>query len=264
MASISTERYVAVMDDVPSGMVARAFRLLAAFDDRHVALRLSQLATRSGLPVNTALRIARSLVAEGALERRGDGRFTIGLRMYELSALAPRGVGLRQAALPYLHDLHEMTGHHAMLSVREDDEAVLVERVSPRRRAGTVDYRVGGRMPLTATGGGLVLLAAAPPDVQEAAAASLDPRIAVDEVPDGSSLRRYLSLVRRTGAAVASQSAPRRLDAVGVPITDQRGEVAAALSVVMPAGEVDPRTLVPALRACARAVSRDADANPRR
>lgn len=264
MAAYSAERYVPLMDDVPSGMVGRAFRLLAAFDERHVALRLSELAHRSELPVNTVLRIARSLVAEGALERRSDGRFTIGLRMYELSALAPRGVGLRQAALPYLQDLHELTGHHAMLSVREDDEAVLVERVSPRRRARSVDYRVGGRMPLTATGGGLVLLAAAPPDVQEAAVAAIDPRITVEEVPDGRSLRRYLSAVRRTGAAVASQSRPRSLDAVGVPIVDARGVVVAALSVVMPAGRSDPRTLVPVLRTCARAISGDADAGPRR
>lgn len=243
---------------MPVGMVGRAFAILGCFDDRHVVLTLSELARRAGLPVNSTLRIARSLADEGALERREDGRFAIGLRLYELAALAPRGVGLRQASLPYLHDLHDLTGQHAMLSVREGDEAVLVERVSPKRATRSVGYRVGGRMPLTATGGGLALLAFAPDDVQETAIATFGARDAIDEVTTSAELRRYLSAVRRTGAAVGSQRSPRALVAAGVPIWDTGATVVAALSVVMPLGGADPRVIVPALQACARAITRDA------
>ncbi|MCC8908926.1 MULTISPECIES: IclR family transcriptional regulator [unclassified Curtobacterium] len=245
------------MGDTRTGTVGRAFAILGCFDDRHPTLTLSELARRCGLPVNSTLRIARSLVAEGALERRADGRFTIGLRLYELSSLAPRGVGLRQASLPYLQDLHDLTGQHAMLSVREGDEAVLVERVSPKRGTRSVDYRVGGRMPLAATGGGLVLLAFAPDEVQERAITTFDVRTSVDEVTSAVELRRYLSAVRRTGAAVGSQRSPRALVAAGAPIRDASG-VVAALSIVMPAGHAEPSTVVPALHACARAITRDA------
>src|SRR5690349_8310663 len=93
-----------------SGVVERAFSVLAAFDDRHRALRLTDLAQRAGLPANTTLRIARELVAAGALERDGSGRYVVGLGLFEIAALAPRAHGLRRIAMPYLGDLSAAVG----------------------------------------------------------------------------------------------------------------------------------------------------------
>ncbi|MFI5663817.1 helix-turn-helix domain-containing protein [Streptomyces sp. NPDC051684] len=62
-------------------MIDRAFALLGAFDSDHRALTPADLARRSGTPRSTALRLARSLVQVGALERRDDGRFVVGLRL---------------------------------------------------------------------------------------------------------------------------------------------------------------------------------------
>ena len=100
----------------------------------------------------------------------GDADFVIGLRLLEIASLAPRGHGLRQMALPYMEDLHVATRQHVLLAVRDGREAVLVERLSARG-AGQVLYRVGGRMPLHATGVGLCLLANASTDVQDQALA---------------------------------------------------------------------------------------------
>jgi DNA-binding IclR family transcriptional regulator len=251
------------MDDVPPGVVARGFRLLGCFDEEHATLTLSELSRRSSIPVNTTLRIARSLLEVGALERGPDGRFSIGLRMYELAALAPRGVGLREAALPYLHDLHALTGHHALLSVREHDEAVLIERVSPRGRSRDIEYRVGGRMPLTSTGAGLVLLAFAPRELQEAACGSFNEAAAIDEISTGRDLRIFLSAVRRSGAAVGRRDRPRPLVTAAVPVRDARAVVVAALSVVLPADGLNPQLVIPALTACARAVGQSASSAAR-
>ncbi|WP_437083456.1 IclR family transcriptional regulator domain-containing protein [Streptomyces sp. enrichment culture] len=68
--------------------------------------------------------------------------------------MAPRGHGLRAAALPCMEELHRVTGQHILLAVRDGDEAVLVERLSARDSA-EVKYRVGGRLPLTGTGIGI-------------------------------------------------------------------------------------------------------------
>ena len=105
-------------------------------------------------------------MAWGALERGADGRFTVGLRLWEVASLAPRGQGLKQVALPFMGDLEEVTRQHVLLAVREGSEALLVERLSAHQ-AMNVLYRVGGRLPLHSTGVGLVLLAFADPDFQE-------------------------------------------------------------------------------------------------
>jgi DNA-binding IclR family transcriptional regulator len=57
------------------------------------------------LTLPTAHRLAGLLTAWGALERDASGTYHIGLRLWELGALAPRGLALREAAMPFLEDL---------------------------------------------------------------------------------------------------------------------------------------------------------------
>jgi DNA-binding IclR family transcriptional regulator len=137
-------------------VVDRAFSLLAAFDAGHRSLTLGELSRRSGIPTSSTLRLATRLMAWGALERAADGRFSIGLRLWEVASLAPRGQGPKQVALPFMGDLEEVTRQHVLLAVRQGTEALLVERLSAHQ-AMDVLYRVGGRMPLHSTGVGLVV-----------------------------------------------------------------------------------------------------------
>lgn len=236
-------------------VVDRALRLLSAFEEHGGPLSLAQLSVRAGLPKATTLRLARRLTEWGALERTGDGEYVIGLRLLEIAALSPRGHGLRAAALPFMEDLHHATGQHVLLAVQDGREAVLVERLSAHQ-AGHVLFRVGGRVPLHATGVGRVLLAHAPRDLQEQVLAG---DLALPEegrslAPD--ELRRILARVRGEGVAVASLRRPEPMSSVAAPVHDARRVVIAALSVVAPSARLQPATLTPAVVAVARAVSR--------
>lgn len=235
-------------------VVDRAFNLLAGFDPGHRALTLTDLARRSGIPLSTALRLARRLVAWGALERRG-AEYVVGLRLWEIASLAPRSQGLREIAMPVMGDLAEATRQHVLLAVLEGMEAVLVERLSGRA-AMPVLYRVGGRLPLHSTGVGLILLANADPEFQEQVLGM--PLIHQPEgVPvERAALRRTLADVRRDGMASVRRGEPEPLVAVAAPIRDNRDVVIAALSVVVPLGGIDPKRVGPAVRAAARAISR--------
>ncbi|MFJ4872980.1 IclR family transcriptional regulator [Streptomyces sp. NPDC088757] len=235
-------------------VVDRAFALLGAFDSDHRALSLADLARRGGVPRSSALRLARSLVHVGALERLDDGRFVVGLRLLETASLAPRGHGLRAVAMPYMEDLFHVTRQHVLLAVRDRGEALLVERLSALD-AGPVRYRVGGRLPLASTGVGLVLLAFAPATVQDHAITTYVPEHGDDDIRTPADLRRALAEVRRGDHAVGRQSRPWRLSTVAAPVRDG-GEVVAALSVVAPSSGFPDAGYGPAVRATARAVSR--------
>jgi DNA-binding IclR family transcriptional regulator len=76
---------------------------------------------------------AFALLAWGALERGADGRFSIGVRLWEVASLAPRGQGLKQVALPFMGDLEQVTREHVLLAVSDGDDALLVERLSGHR-----------------------------------------------------------------------------------------------------------------------------------
>lgn len=244
----------------PSGdpVIDRALGLLGAFDPAHRRLTLSELSRRAGLPLSTARRQAERLVAWGALERSADGGFVVGLRLWEIASLAPRSVGLREAAMPYMEDLYEATRHrrhHVLLAVLDGHEALLVERRSARG-AVAVEYRVGGRLPLHWTGVGLVLLAFAPPELQERVLAGEVGRPSADAPLSPTGLRRTLADVRRSGVAVINRRLPAPVVSVAAPVRGETDEVLASLSIVVPAGSANPKALEPAVRAAARAVSR--------
>ncbi|MER6267106.1 IclR family transcriptional regulator [Streptomyces sp900105755] len=233
----------------------RLLAVLAAFDHGHPALSLTDISRRAGLTLTTAHRLVGALTAWGALERDTDGFYHVGLRLWELAALAPRGLALRQVALPYLEDLYEATHENVQLAVRDGSDVVYIEWLSGRSAVG-VQIRVGARWPLHATGVGLALLAHETPGFQRDYCAGPLTSFTPYTVTDPDRLRRSLAEVRRTGAAVSSRQVTDDALSVAAPVRGATGQVAAAVSVVVPEADAQVPVLVPAVRLAARGISR--------
>ncbi|HTP21403.1 MAG TPA: IclR family transcriptional regulator [Solirubrobacteraceae bacterium] len=234
---------------------ARGFAVLDAFTPASPALTLSEIARRAALPLTTVHRLVGELCAAGALERDRDGSYRIGLRLWEIASLAPRGVPLREAALPFLEDLYEVTHENVQLGVREGHEVLYIERIAGRQAVGVLT-RVGGRFPIHASGIGLVLLAHAPQHVQIEVLAGPLQRFTDYTVTDPDRLRRMLSRIRRDGVAVSDRQVTDDAVSVAAPIFDAAGAVLAGVSIVSKADGTDPARLVPAVRAAALGTSR--------
>jgi DNA-binding IclR family transcriptional regulator len=243
-------------------VTARAFAVLEAFTPESPALTLSNIARRAGLPLTTTHRLLAELCASRALERDGSGTYRIGLRLWEIASLAPRGVPLREAALPFLEDLYEVTHENAQLGVREGHDVVYIERIAGRRAVGVLT-RVGGRFPLHASGIGLVLLAHAPESVQRSVLEGPLRRFTDYTITDPGRLKRVLAQVRRDGVAISDRQVTDDAMSVAAPISDAGGEVIAALSVVAAASGAVAERLAPAVRAAALGTSRALSARQR-
>ncbi|MEU0785652.1 IclR family transcriptional regulator [Streptomyces sp. NPDC006173] len=233
----------------------RLLAVLAAFDHAHPALSLTAISRRAGLSLTTAHRLAAALTAWGALERDADGIYHVGLRLWETAALAPRGLALRQVALPYLEDLYEATHENVQLAVRDGDEVVYIEWISGRSAVG-VRIQVGARWPLHATGVGLALLAHEAPALQDTYCAGPLAAFTPHTITDPSLLRRTLAEVRRTGVAVSSRQVTDDALSVAAPVHGPTGTVTAAVSVVVPYSDARTPALIPAVRLAARGISR--------
>jgi DNA-binding IclR family transcriptional regulator len=236
-------------------VTSKVLGLLEAFTPATPALTLSELARRSGVSLPTAHRRVAELLEWGALERGADGRYRIGLRLWEVASLAPRGLGLREHAMPFLEDLYEVTHENVQLAVREDLEVVFVERIAGRD-AVRVLTRVGGRFAMHATGVGLVLLAHAPAEVQEEVLAGPLRSYTEETITDPRRLRRLLAEVRRRGYAVSSRQVTMDAVSIAAPIFGPQRTVVASVSLVVQADTARPRTLAPVVQAAARGISR--------
>lgn len=235
-------------------MTGRAFAILEAFSAEHPRLRLTQLSRRAGLPLTTTHRLVGELARWGALERDEAGAYRIGLRLWEVASLAPRSVGLREAALPILGDLYEATHQNVQLAVLDGTDAVYIERISGRDAVHVVT-RIGGRLPLHATGVGRVLLAHASDELRERVLAGPLSVYTERTLTDPRRLRRELAEVRRTGVAITRGQIELISTSVAAPVWDDGGRVVAAVSVVVPESH-DPRRYVPAVVTAARGISR--------
>jgi DNA-binding IclR family transcriptional regulator len=234
---------------------AKLLSLLDAFTLGRSAFTLSELSRRTGLPLTTTHRLVGELEQWGGLERGGDGQYRIGLRMVELAALCPRGVGLRDIALPYMQDLYEATHQNVQLAVRAGTDGVYIERIAGRE-AVAVRTRIGAHWPLHATGVGLVLLAFAPPAVQETVLAGRLRRFTPYTITDPAALRRVLAEVRRTGVSFSDRQIDDDAYSVGAPVYGPDGACAAALSVVVGYDDPGRASWGPAVRAAALGISR--------
>jgi len=230
-------------------------RVLDAFTAERPDLSLSEISRRTGLPLSTAHRLVAELTDWGALERDDRGRYRIGLRLWEVAALAPRGLGLREIAMPFLEDLYEATHENVQLAVLDGADVVYIERISGRG-AVRVRTRVGGRWPAHTTGVGLVLLAYAVTDVQERYLAGTLTAFTEKTIVDPVRLRRELAEVRRRGFAVSDGQVTLDALSVAAPVRSAENTVIAALSLVVRAGADRHVTLVPAVRTAALGISR--------
>jgi DNA-binding IclR family transcriptional regulator len=234
--------------------VARALGVLAVFGDARLELTLSEIARHAGLPLTTAHRIVGELVRWGALERTSRGGYQVGLRLWEVGALAPRAHGLRETAMPFLEDLYEATRQNVVLGVLDGVEVVFVEQIGAREAIPLVT-RPGSRMPLHTTAPGLVLLAFADPDQQERVLAAPLRRFTPKTVASPERLRRMIADVRARRVAVSEGQVSLAAQSVGAPVAGPDGRVCAALAVVVPSDR-PAQEYIPVVRAAAHGVSR--------
>ncbi|HZM77800.1 MAG TPA: IclR family transcriptional regulator [Candidatus Limnocylindrales bacterium] len=248
-----------VAQTVAQTVTSRALRILEVFTHTHSHLSLSQISCRAELPLSTTHRLVAELTTWGALERDETGRYRIGLRLWELGALAPRGIGLREAALPFMEDLYEATHENVQLAILDQTQIitqiVYVERLRGRD-AVPVYTRPGLRFTPHATGVGLVLLAYASADLQQRYLTGPLHTFTHKTISDPQHLRCVLAQIRRDGYVISDGQVTLDALSVAAPVR-AAGQVIAALSIVVHAvRHPAPSSLTPAVVAAAKGVSR--------
>ncbi|ONM46756.1 IclR family transcriptional regulator [Nocardia donostiensis] len=215
--------------------VDRAALLLDAFEgsDR---LTLAQLVHKTGLPRSSAHRMLDRLVQLRWLHRE-DGYYELGTRLLELGSLALHQSRLHQAALPFLHELHRVTGHVVHLAVLDGSDVVYLEKLG-WGLAARLPSRVGWRQPAVRTSVGKAILAHLSPD-------ELDRILAVERRPhrtragplDVRRMHAELARVRDRGVSIDHGETVHGIGCLGTPV-GATGAVIAAVSVCGPISEV--------------------------
>lgn len=223
--------------------VANACRVLRAFTAEDFELGISELAKRLTLAKSTVHRLALTLIHAGLLEQNSEnGKYRLGLTMFELGSLVRRQMDISIQAKPFLKILMEKTGETVHLAILDHNSVVYINKIESRQ-AIRMSTSVGSRNPLHCTGVGKALLAFLPPErIEEVIALGLIARTP-NTITEADALRRELATVRARGYAIDDEEVEIGLRCLAVPIRNYTGAVVASLSVAGPAQRMTMKSL---------------------
>jgi len=213
-------------------VMARMFSLLDTLAHEGDATSLKVVSERTGLHPSTAHRILNDLAAGGYVERSGPGTYRLGLRLLQLGNLVKSRLNVRELAARPMQELHRLTGQPVSLHIRQDDDAVCVERTSSERSGIQVNRVMGARASLVNTAAGKVLISQLTASQLQALAQANAVRSDV--------LHSELQTVRANGIAMDSELVEAAQQQAAVPVLDDQGQVVASLSLGVSALRLSP------------------------
>lgn len=224
--------------------VANAMRLLRAFSDDEFEIGVSDLAKRLGLAKSTVHRLASTLIQERILERSArDGKYRLGLVVFELGSLVRRKMDVSAEARPQLKALMESTGETVHLGVLDEHSVLYVNRIESRR-AIRMGFGLGIRAPLHCTALGKALLAYQPAEFIEETIAKGLPRRTAGTITGPHAFRLELAAIRARGYAVEDEEIEAGLRSIATVVRNDTGNVIAAIGIAGPAHRLTKKVLL--------------------
>lgn len=239
--------------------LGNGIRLLGAFSVDEPVLGISELARRLRLSKSAVQRLVTTFAAHGFLARTEDGRYRLGIRLFEVASQVPASLELREVALPHLRDLGHRAQETVHLAVRDGTEMVYIEKMEANRTIRMYS-RIGRRGPMYCTGVGKAVLAFEPEDVvRQVIRAGLN-RFTHHTIADPATLAAELEGIRAAGYALDREEIEIGLRCVAAPIRDHTAGVVAGISISGPSQRMDARRvqeLIPSVVETAAAISRN-------
>lgn len=238
----------------------RAFAVLDLLGESDIPLGLAQVASSLQLHKSTAHRFLMVLERHRMVERTGNGKFRLGLRLFDYGSRAIEQYDLRDRAQPHLRRLVSETEETAHLCILEGARVVYIDKIEPARSVRMIT-RVGASNPVYCTSVGKAILAFLPEDrIADIVRRVRFERFTHRTISTPEALRAEIEKTRRRGYAVDDEELEEGLRCIAVPILDAQRLPVAAVSVSGPSFRVTAQKLPSIanhLLQCVRGISTD-------
>jgi IclR family transcriptional regulator, acetate operon repressor len=227
--------------------VDRALLIIETLAEDDKGYRLTDLAIRTGLSPSTVHRLLTTLEKRRFVQfDGGESTWHIGAQSFAIGSTFVRRRHFVTQALPYLRKLRDQTRETANLAVVDDGAMVVLTRIESREIMRSVT-KVGGRVPMVASGLGKALLATySEQDVFAIIQRDGMPRLTSKSIVRAGELCKSLHDIRRQGYSVDDEEALIGLRCVSAVVYDDCSEPLAAISVSGKASRV-PNDRLPVL-----------------
>lgn len=215
-------------------VIDRSISLMDAIAAQNEPSSLKNLANATALHPSTAFRILSSLCEHHLVERTETGHYQLGVKLLQLSSRVQGRLDIRREARPILVWLRDEINESVNLIIREGDEVVYVERITPSRMM-RVEQSIGGHMPLHVTAVGKLFLAegGAEACLDYAERTGLKPATP-HSITEPMALWLSVKNALQQGYALDDEEAELGVGCIGVPVFDSSKRLIAGISISAP------------------------------
>ena len=212
--------------------VAKAMELLQLMSQAGKPLLLKELAALCGYPKSTVFGLLTTMRAYDVVTQTPDGRYALGMRLFEYGRQVERSWDISLVARPYMEHLCRETGASVMLSVYEGGSVITLDQVESREGLCIVSD-IGSRLPVFCTSQGKVFLA----HMSRAGAENLLRSQSLTQftphtITDIPSLLREVEVCRTQGYAIENGEYKIGLRSISAPIYNVGGKVQYTVGII--------------------------------
>ena len=214
--------------------VGKAMELIEQLLRVRHPMSLAELCAATGFPKSTIHALLATLAEYEMIRQGTDGRYFLGVKLYECGCAVAAKWDVRQTARPFLEQLAQKTEASAALFVRSEDSVLCIDRCAAGSGAGfQVTAEDGSRLPLHATAPGKLLLSALSDAELHRVCRDRGLRpFTRHTLTEEALLKADLEGVRVRGCAIEDGEYRVGLRAVAAPVYEADGLVRHALSVM--------------------------------
>lgn len=224
--------------------LTRGLQLLTQFSRDERELTGAQLARRLDAPRASVFRLLHTLEQLGFVERVGDAAaYRLGIAVLRLGFEYLASMELTEHGRPVLDALRDATGYSAHLVVRDGAEVVFIAK-APGHQASFHSIQVGARLPAHATVLGRAALSGLDTIALTRLFGSAPLKTYTAQTPGSiKKLKAMIDADRERGYGVSEGGFETGISTIAAPVFNDRSEVSAAVSITVPAQQIEPAKL---------------------
>lgn len=217
------------------GSVQRAIDILNLFNDHISELGVTDIAKTLELHKSTASGLIQTLEVNGYLEQNPDNKkYRLGLKLIERASVLLNQIQIRDIALPYLEELHNLCDEAINLAIRDETQVVYIERMLSSQSPG-MRNEVGKRASVHSTALGRAILSRLSDSELNRIAHSMHLYpITEQTITNPEALIEDVQAARERGFAIDDEKNELGARCVSAPILNHLGEPVAAISISVP------------------------------
>ncbi len=217
---------------IPS--LSRAIEVLELLARHKGGLSLAEITRKTDIPKSTLFRILATLQHQRCVAaHESNGKYRLGLKLWELGNAYLGQSDLDSAAVPYMKELAGACAESVFLGVLDEREVIYVRRIESPKSVMVV-RKLGQRAPAYCTATGEAMLAFMPHDEVERIFDEHELRVYNPKTnTNRGELWRRLKQIRMQGVAVVDGEYNAKLLCVSAPILDESARPRASITVAM-------------------------------